>query len=94
MNDGAATARAHVVVRGRVQGVFFRDGVYEQARALGVSGWVRNRSDGAVEGVFEGHRPAVERVVDWCRTGPPRAHVEDLDLRWEAAEGLVGFRVS
>jgi acylphosphatase len=91
VTDGAPT-RAHVVVRGRVQGVFFRDGVQEQARALGVAGWVQNRSDGTVEGVFEAPRPAVERVVEWCRTGPPRAHVEGVDVQWEEPEGLVGFR--
>jgi acylphosphatase len=82
------------VVRGRVQGVFFRDAAREQARLLGVSGWVRNRTDGAVEGVFEGPRAAVERLVDWCRSGPPRARVDDVEVAWEAAEGLNGFRVS
>jgi acylphosphatase len=84
--------RAHVVVRGRVQGVFFRDSVQEQARALHVAGWVRNCSDGTVEAVFEGPRPAVERLVEWCRTGPPRARVDGVDVRWEEPEGLVGFR--
>jgi acylphosphatase len=49
--------------------------------------------DGTVEAVFEGPRPAVERAVEWCRTGPPRAHVEGLDLRWEEPERLAGFRV-
>jgi acylphosphatase len=81
------------VVHGRVQGVFFRDGVYERARALGVVGWVRNRADGTVEAVFEGPRPAVERVVDWCRVGPPQAEVDDVDVTWADAEGLAGFRV-
>jgi acylphosphatase len=86
--------RAHVVVHGRVQGVFFRDGVREQARALGIAGWVRNRIDGTVEGAFEGPRAAVERLVSWCRTGPPRARVEDVEVAWEATEGLAGFHVA
>jgi acylphosphatase len=81
------------VVRGRVQGVFFRDGVQEQARALGVAGWVRNRAAGTVEAVFEGPRAAVERMIDWCRTGPPRARVDDVEVQWEEPEGLAGFRV-
>jgi acylphosphatase len=83
-----------VVIRGRVQGVFFRDGAQDQARALRVAGWVRNRSDGSVEGVFEGPRPAVERMIEWCRTGPPRANVEEVEVKWEQPEGLAGFRVS
>jgi acylphosphatase len=76
-----------------VQGVFFRDGVRDQARALGVAGWVRNRMDGTVEGAFEGPPAAVERLVEWCRTGPPRAHVDDVEVKWEEPERLAGFRV-
>jgi acylphosphatase len=49
--------------------------------------------DGTVEGVFEGPRAAVERVVEWCRTGPPRAHVDDVEVQWEQPEHLAGFRV-
>jgi acylphosphatase len=86
-------SRRHVVVHGVVQGVFFRDGVREQARAERLAGWVRNCTDGTVEAVFEGPIAAIERVVDWCRTGPPRARVDDVDVRAEDAEGLVGFRV-
>ena len=74
--------------------MYFRDGVYREARALGVAGWVRNRVDGSVEAVFEGPQPAVERVIEWCRTGPPRAKVEDVEVKWEQPEGLAGFRVS
>ena len=59
-----------------------------------MAGWARNRSDGTVEAVFEGPEAAVERVVDWCRHGPPRAQVDEVEVRAEAAEGLVGFRVS
>jgi acylphosphatase len=81
-----------VIVRGRVQGVFFRDGTQEQARALGVAGWVSNRVDGSVEAVFEGPRPAVERAIEWCRAGPPRAQVDGVEVTWEAPEHLVGFR--
>lgn len=82
------------MVRGRVQGVFFRDTCREQARALGVTGWVRNRGDGAsVEAVFEGSEEAVRRMVAWCHHGPPRAVVESVDVSEEPPEALPSFRV-
>jgi acylphosphatase len=91
MGDGRA--RRRVVIRGRVQGVFFRDSTRERARAHGVAGWVRNRSDGAVEAVLEGSVDAVERVLRFMRTGPPRARVEDVQVSAEEPEGLSDFRV-
>jgi acylphosphatase len=87
------TVRRHVVVHGRVQGVFFRDTARERARAHGVAGWVRNRSDGAVEAVFEGSPEAVERLVRFCETGPPRAWVDRVEVLEEEPDGLTGFRV-
>jgi acylphosphatase len=87
------TIRRRVVAHGRVQGVFFRDTARERARAHGVSGWVRNREDGAVETVLEGPREAVERVMRFLETGPPRASVEHLDVEEETPEGLSGFEV-
>jgi acylphosphatase len=71
--------RVRVVVTGRVQGVWFRDSCREQARALHVGGFARNRADGAVEAEFEGPPAAVARMVAWCREGPPRAHVDAVD---------------
>ena len=82
-----------MVVNGRVQGVFFRDSTRQQAREHGVAGWVSNRSDGAVEAVLEGTPGAVERVLSFVRTGPPHAHVQDVDVREEEPEGLSGFSV-
>ena len=81
------------MVRGRVQGVFFRDSVRERARAHGVSGWAVNRSDGAVEVVLEGPRAAVERVVRFCETGPSGARVEEASVSDEELEGLSGFEI-
>ena len=72
--------RVRVVVSGRVQGVWYRDSCREQARAAGVGGWVRNRGDGAVEAEFEGPPAAVDTVVTWCRSGPPRARVDDVTV--------------
>jgi len=86
-------SRVRVVVHGVVQGVFFRDGLRDQARAERVGGWVRNRADGTVEAVLEGPAAAVERVVEWCRSGPPRARVDAVDVSTEAPEGLANFRV-
>jgi acylphosphatase len=82
-----------VVVTGRVQGVFFRDTVRRRADAAGVSGWVTNRVDGAVEAVFEGEPDGVEAMVDFCRRGPSRAEVVEVEVNEEEPEGLSGFQV-
>ena len=81
------------VVRGRVQGVFFRDSVRRRAVALGVKGWVRNRSDGAVEAVFEGAPQAVEQMLDFVRRGPGRAEVDDVEVFDEPPADLPDFRI-
>jgi acylphosphatase len=85
--------RRRIVVRGRVQGVFFRDSMRERARAHGVAGWVCNRSDGAVEAVLEGPREAVERVLRFAETGPPRAQVADVQVSEEEPKGVSGFEI-
>ncbi len=78
---------------GRVQGVFFRDDCRREAIAAGVTGWVRNRVDGRVEAVFEGDPDAVDRLVSWCRTGPPSARVSDVDVIPEDPGAEIGFQV-
>jgi len=85
--------RKHVVVHGRVQGVFFRDSTRQRAQAAGVAGWVANRPDGAVEAVFEGDDDAVESLVAWMHDGPRGADVERVELEDDEAEGLTGFEV-
>jgi acylphosphatase len=85
--------RVRVVVSGRVQGVFYRATCAEQARRLGVGGWVRNLPDGRVEAVFEGADAAVDAMVAWCREGPPYARVEDVEVHAEDPRGEAGFRV-
>ena len=85
--------RCRVVVAGRVQGVFFRDTCVRVATALGVSGWVRNRSDGTVEVVAEGPRAAVDALLDWCRDGPPRARVDRIEVSDEPPAAERGFRM-
>lgn len=87
--------RAHTVISGRVQGVFFRMETKQAAERFGVSGWVKNRREGTVEAVFEGDRGCVEDVLKWCRQGPPLSRVSDVDLQWETYTGeFSGFNVT
>ncbi len=89
----ASVVRRRVTVYGRVQGVFFRDSTRERARTHGVSGWVCNRSDGAVEAVLEGPTQAVDELVRFLHSGPRGAHVDNVEVREEKPEGLSGFEV-
>ena len=82
-----------VIVTGRVQGVFFRDTCRDRAKAERVHGFVRNRADGSVEAEFEGTETAVERMIAWCRAGPPRARVDDVAVERIATVGEPTFRV-
>lgn len=83
--------RRHVVVHGHVQGVFFRDTARALAERHHVTGWIRNRPDGAVEAVFEGEPGAVEQLVEFCRAGPPDARVDRVEVEGERPGGLTGF---
>ncbi len=85
--------RAHVIVSGLVQGVWFRASTRDVAVRLGLRGWVRNRPDGTVEAVFEGPRDRVEQAVAWCRRGPPAARVEHCDVIWDEPQGEGPFAI-
>jgi acylphosphatase len=85
--------RRRVIVHGQVQGVFFRETARRRAQTAGVTGWVANRPEGTVEGVFEGDRDAVERLVDFCREGPRGARVDWVDVVAEEPEGVIGFEI-
>lgn len=89
----SAPVARRVVVSGEVQGVFFRDTCRRVAAGSGVSGWVRNRSDGRVEAWIEGPSEAVDRVVAWCRRGPAGADVTDVEVSDAEPSGALGFRV-
>jgi acylphosphatase len=82
-----------VVVHGSVQGVFFRDSTRRKAQSRGVSGWVRNCSDGTVEALFEGDPDAVEAMVAFAREGPRGAQVERVDVEDSSPEGVGGFQI-
>lgn len=84
---GNAQTRAHIYVRGDVQGVGFRHFVTRVAGRAGVTGWVRNLEDGRVEAVGEGAEGAVKQWVETVRKGPPFARVEGCEVAWEAPEG-------
>jgi acylphosphatase len=87
--------RARAVISGRVQGVFFRVETKRAADRIGVYGWVRNRRDGTVEAVFEGDKDRVDAVLEWCKEGPPHAHVVDLDVSWNDYKGeFQGFEIT
>jgi len=86
--------QAHLVVRGRVQGVYFRGGLKQQADLRRVRGWVRNRFDGSVEAVLQGPEEAVAAVVAWARRGPRGAHVESVDVEWsDIDQPMASFEV-
>ena len=90
---GVRPVRVRVVVTGRVQGVWFRDSCREQARAERVNGFARNRADGSVEVELEGPEPAVERMIAWCKIGPPRARVDAVAVDRISPVGEPGFRI-
>jgi acylphosphatase len=86
--------RARIIIHGRVQGVGFRWSAVHQAKRLGVSGWVRNRSDGTVEALAEGD--GLENFLGWCEKGPWGARVDRTEVLWEGGgegEALEGFQI-
>jgi len=85
---------ARVIIRGVVQGVYFRVSTRKAARKHCVYGWVRNNRDGSVEAVFEGQKENVEGTVEWCRQGPPGARVDEVELTWTGKiENFKSFHV-
>ena len=79
--------RARAIIRGRVQGVFFRVETKRAADRIGVNGWVRNLRDGTVEAIFEGKQDRVNAAIEWCKEGPSNAHVVDVDISWNDYTG-------
>jgi acylphosphatase len=90
----ADRVRVHVLIEGRVQGVFFRASTRDEARARGLTGWVRNLPDGRVAAVFEGDQRLVEDMLRWCHKGPSYAYVDHVEVEWQTYQGdLTDFRI-
>jgi acylphosphatase len=86
--------QVQVVVRGRVQGVYFRASAQREARRLGLTGWVKNRPDGNVEVLAEGEEEGLKDLIAWANKGPSAARVERVDVRWRGFSGdFADFRI-
>ena len=89
-----AQKRVHLIVRGRVTGVYFRAATQREARRLGVTGWVKNRPDGSVELLAEGDEDQVKEIIGWAHHGPSAARVDQVDVRWRSYTGeFSDFRI-
>ena len=84
----------HVVISGRVQGVWFRANTKQKAEQLGVTGWVKNTADGKVEALFEGDKKHIQEMIDWCHQGPPSAQIDHVEITEQSASnGFDGFSI-
>ncbi len=94
MGNEGVEARVRITIAGHVQGVFFRKSTMDTARALGLSGWVRNLKDGRVEAMAEGDKSKLVELVEFCHDGPPGARVRDVVVEWSPPSGeFRGFRI-
>jgi acylphosphatase len=94
MDNSSEFCRVRVKIAGRVQGVYFRASALQQAQNLGLTGWVRNCSDGSVETIAEGPKVKLEELLAWCRRGPSGARVSHVDIHWETPEhAFHGFTI-
>lgn len=80
MAELANSVCVHLHIKGRVQGVFYRASTQQQAQALGLVGWVRNRGDGSVEAVVQGDSESVKQLIEWCHKGPEQATVSQVEV--------------
>ena len=74
---------ARILISGKVQGVFFRYEASEKAKELGLFGWVRNTKDGSVEALAQGEEKALTAFIEWCKKGPNRADVKNVEIEWQ-----------
>lgn len=85
--------KVHLLISGRVQGVFYRAFTKEVADSLGLKGWVRNLRDGRVEASFEGDEDKISIAIERCKEGPPYAKVDNIEITWGEPEGLTDFEI-
>lgn len=94
MTNPVQKSAVHLKITGRVQGVYYRASMLQEAQKLGLSGWVMNRADGSVEAVAEGWQAQLEELIAWCQQGPPDARVNAVDAQWsEPQNSFVGFAI-
>ena len=87
-------SRVHVIISGRVQGVWFRASTRDKAQQLGLTGWVKNTVEGNVEAVFEGKEQQVQQMIDWCHRGPPHARVDNVEVQKKPiSQGFEQFSI-
>ncbi|SRR5258706_2435104 len=84
--------QAHVIISGFVQGVGYRQFVKQNARKLGLTGWVRNIPDGSVEALFQGTKDVIDQMILLCRKGPFLSEVEDVKVWWDEEKNLPAGR--
>lgn len=84
----------HVIISGRVQGVWFRATTKQKAEQLAITGWVRNTSNGCVEAILEGEEQQVKKMIEWCHIGPPLATVNKVEVKNQnPTDGFDGFSI-
>jgi acylphosphatase len=94
MTDPLEKVSVHLNISGRVQGVYYRASMLQEAQRLGLTGWVMNRADGSVEAVAEGGQAKIEDLITWCRQGPQGARVAAVDAQWQKPQNnFVGFAI-
>jgi acylphosphatase len=86
-------ATVHLLIKGKVQGVFYRATAKEKAEELGLNGWVKNTLEGDVEATVSGNEAALQQFITWCRQGPPKAQVDDMIITPKPDDGLSGFHI-
>lgn len=94
MTNPLETSSVQLTISGRVQGVYYRASMQQEAQKLGLTGWVMNRSDGSVEALAEGSKANLEELIAWCQQGPAGARVAAVDTQWQKPENnFVGFAI-
>ena len=94
MTNPLEKSSVHLTISGRVQGVYYRASMLQEAQRLGLTGWVMNRPDGSVEAVAEGWKAKIEELIAWCRQGPQGARVAGVEVTWQKPENsFFGFAI-
>lgn len=83
----------YLLIKGKVQGVFYRAKAKDRADELGLTGWIKNREDGKVEALVSGDEKSVQLFLEWCKLGPSRAHVESVEVEYRTSESFPNFKI-